>query len=235
MRIYLKFLALALCFSLTACAPRSSSRWDMADSQEEALSWSEGCEDPRTLVLLCEEDVCRFYRCQGLVHAPAQIVPARGVGSAAPPGATGAAIRWWGNVQQLPGDSEPVFIIPWRNPQRLLPLPSEQQWLAQAEEIARRPHERHHIFPQEQELREWFTLKGINIHEATLLLEVDLHRRIHDGPRGGPWNAAWRRFKSEHPEATREQVWLHAGELNFRFELFGPVLPYYTPRPGLRL
>jgi uncharacterized lipoprotein (TIGR02269 family) len=127
----------------------------------------------------------------------------------------------------LPEDREPVFVIPWKNHHLRNLLPSQKQLLEEAARRMNRPHERHHIFPQEQELKEWFTVKGINIHEHTLFIDKELHAKLHRGPRGGPWNEAWRQFKRQNEGATKEELWRHAGELCVRFGLYGPIEPYY--------
>jgi hypothetical protein len=64
-----------------------------------------------------------------------------------------------------------------------------------------KPYEKHHIYPQE--LKQWFVEAGIDIHQWTLALEVEEHRRIHRGANGGPWNEAWRRFRNANRGATK--------------------------------
>lgn len=45
-------------------------------------------------------------------------------------------------------------------------------------------------------------------------------------------NQAWRQFKDAKPFASPEEIYKHAGELIYRFELLGgPTQPYYS-RPG---
>jgi uncharacterized lipoprotein (TIGR02269 family) len=93
--------------------------------------------------------------------------------------------------------------------------------------------EKHHIFPQEEELRLWFELRGVKIHDYTMPIPRDLHLRIHSvGGRGGQWNEAWREFKKHHPRAPPKEIFKHAGELIHRFQLIGgPIQPYYA-KPG---
>jgi hypothetical protein len=57
-------------------------------------------------------------------------------------------------------------------------------------------------------------------------LEVEEHRRIHRGAKGGPWNEAWRLFKKARPNATKLEIELHAGKLIYEFNLYGVVVPY---------
>ena len=60
-----------------------------------------------------------------------------------------------------------------------------------------------------------------------MLIPEHIHYRIHaGGPRGGVWNEAWRQFQGQHPHATPEAIYRHAGELIFRFNLAGPLVPY---------
>jgi hypothetical protein len=103
-----------------------------------------------------------------------RVVPARG-GGVVLPGAQGSAQRYWGSAQELPQDTRPVLIIPWNHKPPL--LPSQKQMLEEAEKERRKPHEKHHIFPQE--FRPWFTRKRINIDEYTMPLELLKHRSIH--------------------------------------------------------
>ncbi len=53
-----------------------------------------------------------------------------------------------------------------------------------------------------------------------MVIEESVHYRIHSGgPRGGRWNEAWRQFKEANPNARPEEIYRHAGELIYRFEL----------------
>jgi len=69
----------------------------------------------------------------------------------------------------------------------------------------------------------------VAIHDFTLVIPEHVHWRIHSGaPRGGLWNAAWREFRNRNFEASPEEIYRHAGELIYRFELSGQVAPYYS-------
>lgn len=123
-----------------------------------------------------------------------------------------------------------MLIIPWDSKPQL--LPSQQKLLAAQAEERKKPHEKHHIFPQA--FRAWFERQGIDIDEYVILLTVEKHRSIHQGVKGGPWNAAWRRFRDEHQEgATKEEIFRYAGQLIYQFQLFGPVMPYWQQPPPL--
>ncbi|AGC41430.1 putative lipoprotein [Myxococcus stipitatus DSM 14675] len=185
------------------------------------------CDDPREdqcVTLLCLGDACGFYPCE---DAPGEIElvrfpPARPPAAAAAPGR--GPRRNWGGAQNLPRGA--VMTFPnWNGaPERIIP-PSRQlppgRW------------EKHHIFPQEQRLKEWFEGQGVKIHNYTLPIPRDLHQRIHSvGGHGGQWNEAWRVFSRKYPNATPEEIFKHAGELIYRFQLLGgPIQPYYS-RPG---
>jgi uncharacterized lipoprotein (TIGR02269 family) len=82
---------------------------------------------------------------------------------------------------------------------------------------------------QARDLAEWFKKQGVNIHGFTMVIEETVHHRIHSGgPRGGLWNEAWRTFMRANPNATPGEIYRHAGELIYRFELLGPIVPYYS-------
>lgn len=72
-----------------------------------------------------------------------------------------------------------------------------------------------------------------------MVLPENVHLRIHRGARGGVWNEAWRHFREANRdrEVTREEMLRKAFELAFRFDIVGPILPYYSPvsPPGPQL
>ncbi len=182
-------------------------------------------EEDRCVTLLCLGDACGFYPCE---DTPTDIElalfpPARPPAAAAAPGAGPRRNR--GGAQRLPQGAVMVFPNWSGGPERLIP-PSHRltpgRW------------EKHHIFPQATEFARWFDRQGVKIHDFTMPIPRDLHRRIHgnDG-RGGPWNEAWREFIILHSRASPEQIYKHAGELIYRFQLVGgPIQPYYS-RPGI--
>jgi uncharacterized lipoprotein (TIGR02269 family) len=217
---------------------------------EETLEASYEAEREETdacLVFLCDEEVCGFFRCEGVAEegasrggedaAPGRVVKTRGVGpvSVYLPGYGNSPARYWGRPLPLPGEDSAVFIIPWRNHHLRHLLPSQQKLLEEADEKLNRPHEKHHIFPQA--FKEWFERNDIDIHRWTMFIETDLHRRIHRGESGGPWNEAWRQFIEEKQlerkkKVKQEEIWNHAWELCVRFGLMAPLQPYYG-RPQL--
>jgi uncharacterized lipoprotein (TIGR02269 family) len=201
---------------LTACASTAPSRCEPGRSS--AASVDPACQDSTTLDLFCGPEACALFRCQDLVVASeasaGEVQPARwnrvlrGAG-------------WLRRGGRYPhANAEPVFVIRWNNhPAPLLsrqrPLPPESV-------------ERHHIFPQAPDLAAWFSRHRINIHDYTLLIPREVHRRLHGGgPRGGRWNEEWRRWTEERDSATHEEIWRHAIKLIVQYDLTGSqMVPY---------
>ncbi|MCP3139726.1 TIGR02269 family lipoprotein [Pyxidicoccus sp. QH1ED-7-1] len=173
------------------------------------------------VTFLCAEEACGLFRCEDV--EPGRLVRTRGT-FVLPPSAVGSPQRNWSTVWQFPGRAEPVFEIHWHGREL---LPSQKRLLAMAKALASQPREKHHIFPRQEGLREWFEIQGINIHQETMLLDLETHKRIHKGVDGGPWNAAWRDFRKRHEGATKEEMYRYARELIIRFDLVGPILPYH--------
>jgi uncharacterized lipoprotein (TIGR02269 family) len=232
---------------LAGCAgvPHSVGQGE-AGCEQEAASFEEVCQQESSLLALCEGRQCAAYRCrevaeyfsygqvvrtQAVVRPPPRPPgpPPRpptepGIGTGPEPGTD--AWRNWGSAQKLPWQLQPVFIIPWGDTSPPLLKPGVVELWVRQEGQRDKPYERHHIYPQEQELKKWFERKGINIHQWTLALEIEEHRRIHRGPNGGAWNEAWRRFKRANEDATKQEIELHAGKLIYEFNLYGVVVPY---------
>lgn len=221
-----RWLWLLVCTGLTACAAAQPVVREEDEEQQESASFEQLCAEDGSLLPLCEGPRCGLYRCREVMarRTVGRVVPAFAEEMVLPlPG--GAAQRYWGSSDGLPENSQPVFIIPW-GPKPPL-LPSQQKLLEEQEAERRKPHEKHHIFPQEERLKKWFESKGINIHEYTMPLLVEVHRRIHQPPPGGAWNAAWWKYRTEHPDAPKEEIMRYAGQLIYEFGLAGPVVPYY--------
>ncbi|WP_426733011.1 SitA6 family polymorphic toxin lipoprotein [Myxococcus faecalis] len=201
----------------TSAAPLQQA-WNEAEVECRAP------EEDQCVTLLCADDGCGFYLCSDTLAKLelARFPPARPPAASAAPGS--GPRRNWGGVQKLPPGS--IMTFPHWNgaPARVIP-PSHQltpgRW------------EKHHIFPQSQDLAAWFEQQGVKIHSYTMPIPLAVHRRIHDGSgRGGAWNDAWRAFMRVRPDASPEEIFRHAGELIHRFELLGgPIQPYYS-RPG---
>ncbi|WP_414653992.1 TIGR02269 family lipoprotein [Hyalangium sp.] len=204
---------LSLC--LAACASTDTPRWE--PREPEGVSWEEGCQDTRTLELLCSEDTCAFFRCQDLTEASeepsGEVEPARWPGLRPPDGLR----RWWRHPRR---GAEPVFVIRWHNH----PAPS----LNSRRGISLDLLIKHHLFPQAPDLAAWFHRQGINIHQYTLLISRGVHLRIHSGgPRGGRWNEEWRQFTRGRERVTHEEIWQHAIKLIIKYDLTGAsMLPY---------
>lgn len=222
------WLWLCLSTALTACATVPLARGEEGEGAEQAAPFEELCAQEGSLVALCGAGQCGMYRCREVMEesTPAGQVRAARTGGAVLLGPGSSVQRYWGSADGLPQNAKPVFVIPWGP--KLPLLPTQKKMVEEVEAEWRKPHEKHHLFPQEPDLKEWFGIKGINIHEFTMLLLVDVHRRIHHPPpKGGAWNEAWRRYKNAHPGAPKEDIYRYAGQLIYEFGLVGPVVPYY--------
>jgi uncharacterized lipoprotein (TIGR02269 family) len=222
MRASSKLWLALLCTWLTSCATPSASVHEAHEPPPEvAASWEEGCEDERSLVLLCQEkgEECGLFRCREV--APQEVLLAsRGGGSIYIPGANSYLRRWRGRPIGWPRTTEPVLTFRFNrhfDPKPVPPALPPGRWV------------RHHLFPQAEDLARWFHRQGVpDIHQYTLLIPEYVHLRIHSGgPSGGAWNAAWRQFQAENRDATPAEIYRHAGQLIFRFQLTGSIVPYY--------
>jgi uncharacterized lipoprotein (TIGR02269 family) len=227
-RMLRRWIYLLLCAGLTACAAVQPVASEDVGEQEQIASLEEWCAEEGSLIELCGAEQCGLYRCREVVEElrPGRVRLAQMVGGPVLPGPGNSVQLYWGSAEALPETSQPVLLIPWdANPPL---LPSQKKMLEDWAAEWRRPHEKHHIFPQEPDLKAWFELKGIDIHEYTMPLLVEVHRRIHQPPpKGGGWNEAWRRYKDDHPGATKEEIMRYAGQLIYEFGLAGPIVPYY--------
>ncbi len=229
-----KLWGLLLGVLLGGCAASDSALRE-AEKPEALRVEVRFAERESCLVLLCdEEEVCGFFRCEAVAEAVAtgpgeEVEPGQVVKMWANPGgvSSSSSMRYWGGPVPLPKQKSAVFVIPWKNHHLRNLLPSQQQQLEEADEKLNRPHEKHHIFPQA--FKAWFKLNGIDIHQWTMFIETALHKSIHRGEKGGPWNAAWEQFIQAHKDKppTKEEIWKYAGELCVRFGLMAPLLPYH--------
>ena len=237
-----RWLWLLLSGALMGCAAvPHSEREEEPGCEQEAASFDEVCQQEGTLLAVCEGGQCAAYRCWEVAEylRVGQVVRTRGairppMPRPPPSPQTRREVGTpWSGPQGLPQHIQSVFIIPWNGAAPPLLPPGKVKVLESQEQPRGKPYEKHHIYPQEEFLKKWFESKGINIHEWTLALEVEDHRRIHRGANGGPWNEAWRRFRDANRDATKLEIELHAGKLIYEFNLYGVVVPY--SRQWLRL
>ncbi|MCK8502165.1 TIGR02269 family lipoprotein [Myxococcus faecalis] len=217
MRAFLVLQLILLGVAWLGCATTGAGTSPAWSEAEEACSEH---EDDVCLAPRCDDDRCYFFRCDDLPSETelARFPPARPPAASAAPGR--GPRRNWGGSTAATGGHEPVFVIPWygSEPPRLQLPPGR--------------FEKHHIFPQAEDLALWFRGRGLNIHDYTLSIPRDLHQRIHrGGDRGGAWNNAWRDYRRQNPAPSKEEIFKHAGELIYRFQLLGgPIRPYYSHR-----
>jgi len=228
--------ALACGLWLSACATQAPVQQGTRRSPEiqaTPAGFSEqDCPQDRPVVLRCSRNACTFLPRSRPILVSQAAVPLPAPVLEVP--VSEAAQGYYGDGQDAPDPRrQPVFIIPWN---QALQQQEEQQrqqekeqqlpWVrALREDMRKRPYEKHHIFPQA--FKPWFDRQKINVHEYTILIPVEDHRRIHRGKRGGPWNAAWDEYITAHQEqAEPGDIFRYAGELLFRFELTGPIMQY---------
>jgi uncharacterized lipoprotein (TIGR02269 family) len=221
---------------LAGCAASGPALREEA-ALDSACHEAERDEADTCLALLCDEAVCGFLRCEDVAEAvaereaagaaPGSVVKTRGTTAVSVYLPGSSPMRYWGRPLALPEEQGAVFIIPWHNHHRRHLLPSQQKLIDEADAKLNRPHEKHHIFPQA--FKKWFERRGIDIHQWTMLIETSLHKSIHRGESGGPWNEAWWQFimENEGKDVPQEKIWKHAWELCVRFRLMAPLLPYY--------
>ncbi|QRK13398.1 TIGR02269 family lipoprotein [Archangium violaceum] len=221
---------------LNACVTSVPVVREEAGAPEGVSSaWEEARADATCVVPLCDGERCAIWRCQDVVEAEAHPVrlaqamvpaPAPAPMFRAPLVEGPSASRWWGHPLAVPTGVDPVFEIPWHN-WKTRELSAPRLFRHQCLSPPREPFEKHHIFPQQRVLAMWFKLKGIDIHAFTIRVPKSFHQWLHSGgPEGGQWNAAWRRFKDEKPDASPDETWRFAGELMMRFGVNGPFVPY---------
>ncbi|CAM4197728.1 SitA6 family polymorphic toxin lipoprotein [Corallococcus exiguus] len=204
----------------TSSAPAFSPEalWAEAETGSEC---ADGDED-QCLAPWCVDGACALFRCEDL--EPGRVVRTRS--ALAPPVfvAPGSGPqRTWGSAQGLPGDAMPVMVFRWYPREK---LPSEVKRQKALEEWAKRPKERHHIFPQA--FKAHFNSKLIDIHQYVIAIDADLHKRIHRGAGGGPWNQDWQTFIDDQGRrGNREQHFDYASLMIQKYGLFGLTMTYW--------
>jgi uncharacterized lipoprotein (TIGR02269 family) len=190
-------LCLLLVGLLAACATSSPTIQEGSPAPLVVESWEEGCEDERSLVLLCQEDgeECGFFRCREVAPREEVLLASRGMRPIYIPGLSPFARGGRGRSTGWPRNTAPVLTFRFNrhfDPKPPVPALPPGRWV------------QHHLLPQAQELREWFHRRGVpDIHQYTILIPEHVHLRIHSrGPKGGLWNQAWLDFKRAEPNAS---------------------------------
>ena len=106
------------------------------------------------------------------------------------------------------------------------PITDPARLLSPPKRVPRDPF--HHLFPRRPDLASQFRARGINPDDFTLQVPKPIHLDMHSGgPRGGDWNQAWEDFFSANPNATALEIYIHAGNLMYQFQVpGGPIVPY---------
>ncbi|OJT25672.1 hypothetical protein BO221_07390 [Archangium sp. Cb G35] len=217
--LFLTALLLASC----ATSPSLSAR--EGTGTDETISCDDADAD-QCVVLACDEGECAFFDCEDVDPEMLTQGPlAHGAELARfprPPFRAPSHHRNWRRAG-LREDARPRMTFHFRYRQGFLPaFPRLEGTLI-----------KHHLFPQAQEFRTWFKNGGINIHEWTMLIPEQVHLRIHRGANGGSWNQAWQQFMRANPDyVPREVLISKAFELALRFDIAGPIRPYYSPVPA---
>lgn len=89
--------------------------------------------------------------------------------------------------------------------------------------VGREVVEQHHLLPKAAEFRRFFDAAGLDVEDFKIPLTRAEHRLKPGGLHTGPdnWNAQWRRFFSENPNATRGQILGHLDEMKERAGIGG--------------
>ena len=217
---------------LTACATSSPTPHEWEGAAQDDITACDDADADACVVMACDEGECGVFDCED-VNPEVLTRTALGHGTELaqfyrPPFRSPGTQRNWRRAGLRDG-VQPRMTFHFQYRHGFLPaFPRLEGKLV-----------RHHLFPQAPKFREWFRSSGINIHEWTMLLPEQVHLRIHRGANGGPWNEAWRQFKqaNEGRQLSREELLRKAFEFALRFDIVGPVMPYYTPvsPPGPQL
>lgn len=194
-------------------------------SQNASLREVTECQRDREVVALCGGQLCTIVPEGPGIRS--ERTPTEGAGLIEPPMAA-APERLGGSGDWEPsGEQEPGITFEFHPPPPEAKFPPHIRALLIEE--AKRPHAKHHIFPQE--FKTFFTQKEINIHDWVMVLLLEDHQRIHRGENGGPWNADWREWiRVNRRSCTKEDVFRFAGEMIYRYCLNGALTRYYCDR-----
>nr|BDT31085.1 TIGR02269 family lipoprotein [Myxococcus sp. MH1] len=216
-----KWLWVTAAWLLIGCATTDAGdRARLGDGAGQSASeCAAESEDAGCTVVACEGETCGLYRCEDVATPPLAL---RG---SAPTRAARAPQRNWLPSMPMPG-REPVMVFKFHRDEE---LPSQARVRKAHAEWASGPKEKHHIFPRA--LEEYFTRRGINIHEFALAIDVAQHKRIHRDGYGGPWNSDWREFiqrvEKDGKRAERWELMEQAGYMIQKYGLVGMPMSYW--------
>ncbi len=216
----LRLLLLALLLLSSCATPSPAMRaWEETARNEATSCESQGAD--QCIVLACDAGECGVFGCEDVAwevvahtSRDRRVELARGY---RPPARGPGPSRNWRRTG-LRDDAHPRMTFHFRYRHGFLPaFPRLEGKLV-----------KHHLFPQEPRLAEWFKAQGIDIHAWTMVIPEHIHLRIHRGARGGPWNDAWREFlqANRYRRMSQEELLRKAFELAFRFDIVGPIIPY---------
>ncbi|MCK8499409.1 SitA6 family polymorphic toxin lipoprotein [Myxococcus fulvus] len=224
-----------LLFLLASCASAPTVHSGAAgllfedDSSEDCRKAAEDDGDEGCVTIACEGGACGLYRCEDV--ASAAVAFRTGAPAAPMAGMGNSPQRYWGGPQVLPG-REPVLVFRKERPEE---LPSQKTLRTARREWEQATKEKHHIFPRAFE--PYFNRRGINIHEYTLAIDVKLHKQIHGGASGAPWNADWRQYierierdaleDGASGAEVRKQLFEFAGGMIQKYRLVGMPMSYW--------
>jgi len=157
---------------LSACGASSAGLRAWEDAGSAASCEQE--EADQCVAIACDEGTCGLFDCEDVTAEAVALAPRTpGVERTQayrapwrPP-----AFRNWRSMGLRP-DSRPRMTFHFRYRQGFLP--------ALRQEPGKRV--KHHLFPQEPRLADWFRQNDVDIHKFTMLIPEHIHREIHGVP-----------------------------------------------------
>ncbi len=206
---------------LSACTTTSPAVHTWEDTEQADPTECEAPNADQCVVLACDGGECGVFSCEDVdpeTVAHASLAHGAELARYRPPMRTPSTQRNWRRAG-LREDARPRMTLHFRYRQGFLPaFPRLEGKLI-----------KHHLFPQAQEFRKWFTDSGIDVHAWTMAIPEQVHLRLHRGAaNGGLWNQAWRQFMQANVrhKVPQEEMIRKAFDLAYRFDIVGPIVPY---------